>query len=83
MNVEVVAAGVAANELRNDGDECGEKDDARADETLGPEPGRRISDLRSLRVRRSCSLIPVPCSLFLSWQQAQRVAWFGPRPLPA
>jgi hypothetical protein len=53
VNIEVVAAGVAVDELRNDGDECGEEDDASAYETLGPEPGRRISNLRSLRVRRS------------------------------
>jgi hypothetical protein len=31
MNVEVVAAGVAANELGNDGDECGEQDDGEAE----------------------------------------------------
>ena len=32
VHVEVVAAGVAANELRDDGDECGEEDERRAGE---------------------------------------------------
>ena len=52
MDVEVVAAGVAANELRDDGDEGGEEDDSGpTTEILGPQDERTV--LRPF-------LIPVP-----------------------
>jgi hypothetical protein len=31
MHIEVVTTGVAANELGDDGDECGEEDDGEAE----------------------------------------------------
>jgi hypothetical protein len=34
MNVEVMTAGVAANELRDDGDECAKEDDCGTEEAI-------------------------------------------------
>jgi hypothetical protein len=54
MDVEVVAAGVAADELRDDGDECSEKNDRGTGV---------VAQLR--RARGACSLVPwFPWSLF-------------------
>ena len=79
VDVEVVAAGVAANELRDDGDECGEKDDGGAERILGPqsEPWARGVLLGLLL---PCSLFPVPCSFMAA---AAGCDGFGPRPRPA
>ncbi len=59
VDVEVVAAGVAANELRDDGDEGGEENERGAGEAT-----------RRFRAPGPCPCSLVPC---FSWQQAQRV----------
>ena len=68
MDIEVVAAGVAANELRDDGDDCGEQNEC------GP-VSRRRSWLRSLLP----VLFPVPCSFMAAGAVC---GWFAPRRLP-
>ena len=55
MDVEVVAAGVAANELRDDGDEGGEEDDGGAGEAA---PLRLLAGLiPALRVPQGLPVI--------------------------
>ena len=59
VDVEVVAAGVAANELRDDGDERGEEDDRWA----GEEAQSHGSDRKDGRGARRPGLWRSPCSL--------------------
>ena len=67
-----MAAGVAADELRDDGDECGEKDKDRAEQvpTLSPKSRRKdgarslIGDLDLCVPQDRCPLV------FLSWRVA-------------
>ena len=74
MDVEVVAAGRAAKEFGNDGDEGGEEDDERAGEALeilppgspnARDPGHPDLFIFIVHFSRLC-FPSVPCSLFPS-----------------
>src|SRR5271170_7265792 len=63
MDVEIVAAGVAANELRDNGDGGGEENDGGA-EIAPRSPNARDRGHPHFCFGRLWSLIPGPCSLF-------------------
>ena len=73
MDVEVVAAGVAANELRDDGDECGEKNDRGAGEVAQARRTRRIAR-RGKSNRRSFDPVAFATSLRMTMLWVGRIA---------